>query len=56
MSSPTGSSLREIHERQASQAALRQKLSDEALQKRYSDQLLTYLGPGDGLVVKVGDW
>lgn len=55
MSSPTGSSLREIHKKQAGQAAIRQKLSDEALQKTYDEQLQTYLGAEICLAAEVGD-
>ncbi|KAK4498696.1 hypothetical protein PRZ48_009206 [Zasmidium cellare] len=43
MSSPTECSLRELSEKQASQAVLRQKKSEEELQRVYETQILAYL-------------
>lgn len=43
MSSPTECSLRELSEKQAAQAMLRQKQSEEELQRVYETQILAYL-------------
>lgn len=43
MSSPTECSLRELSEKQALQMSLRQKQSEEELQRVYETQILAYL-------------